>query len=130
MRIKQTIGYTVCLALAASYAYAGDPAALEQLDKEWGSATSGEAVRGLVSDDIIGVSPEGVGGKEQILADSDSAAEEPYVAGDYQTRFLSEDVAVMVHSAGGAEPHWSMHVWQQIDGNWQVVATASIPKAE
>lgn len=132
MKIKHRIGYTACVALAASYAYAGDRAALEQLDNEWGSATSGEAISGLVSDDVIGVSPQGVGGKEQILADSDtpSEEEEPYVAGDYQTRFLSDDVAVMVHSVGGPEPHWSMHVWQQVDGNWQVVATASIPQAE
>jgi hypothetical protein len=32
----------------------------------------------------------------------------------------------MVHHAGDPE-HWSLHVWQKRDGEWQVVASAATP---
>lgn len=54
----------------------------------------------------------------------------PYDAGDYKVDFLSDDVAVMVHSVAGPEPHWSMHVWQRQAGKWKAVATATVPVEE
>ena len=54
----------------------------------------------------------------------------PYMAGNYKTHFVSADVAIMVHSTSGDDPHWSMHVWQRVEGKWQVAATATVPIEE
>ncbi|MCS5594627.1 MAG: hypothetical protein NZ730_08810 [Porticoccaceae bacterium] len=56
--------------------------------------------------------------------------EEAYVVSGYQVKFLSEDIAVMVHSAAGSDPHSSMHVFQKQDDKWLVVANASAPTAD
>ncbi len=86
----------------------------------------------MLADNVVALGLEGVAGKAQMLeaAASDDAPTGPYVAGDYEVRFLSEDVAVMVHSAGEPDPHWSMHVWQKQDGKWKVAATATVPIEE
>ncbi len=129
MNMTTILGCLVCLTMAGAVANADESDALVMLDKEWGQAESAAAVESLLADDLVALDSDGVGDKAQILeaADSDDAPTGPYVAGDYDVRFLSEDVAVMVHSAGEPNPHWSMHVWQKRDGRWQVAATATVP---
>ena len=103
--------------------------ALVQLDKEWGAADAAEVIAPLIADGILTIGPEGLVDKTQMLeaVEDADASTGPYVAGDYDVRFLSDDVAVMVHSAGDPDPHWSMHVWQKRDGKWQVAASATVP---
>jgi hypothetical protein len=132
MKIKTIVACAFCLLMAGTIANADESDALVQLDKEWGEAEGPEALEALLADDILALGLEGVGSKAQILeaAASDDAATGPYVAGDYDVRFLSKDVAVMIHSAGEPDPHWSMHVWHKRDGKWQVAATATVPIEE
>ena len=129
MTMTKILGCVTWLIVAGAVANADESDALVMLDKEWGQAESAAAVEPLLADDLVALDSDGVGDKAQILeaADSDDAPPGPYVAGDYDVRFLSEDVAVMVHSAGEPNPHWSMHVWQKRDGKWQVAATATVP---
>ena len=118
--------------MAGTFANADESDALVQLDKAWGEAEGPDALESLLADNIVALGSEGVEGKSQILeaAASEDAPTGPYVAGDYSVNFLSEDVAVMVHSAGEPDPHWSMHVWQKREGKWQVAATATVPIEE
>jgi hypothetical protein len=129
VNIKTILGCVVCLIMAGALANADESDALVQLDKEWGEAEGPDALESLLADNIVALDSRGVEGKAQLLeaAASDDAPTGPYVAGDYSVNFLSEDVAVMVHSAGEPFPHWSMHVWQKRDGKWQVAATATVP---
>ncbi len=129
MNMTTILGCLVCLIMAGAVANADESDALVMLDKEWGQADSAAALESLLADDLVALDSDGVADKAQILeaADSDDAPTGPYVAGDYDVRFLGEDVAVMVHSAGAPDPHWSMHVWQKRDGKWQVAATATVP---
>ena len=78
------------------------------------------------------IGANGIGNKEAMLEQAASAepATGPYEASDYKVRFLADDIAVMVHSTPMPEPHWSMHVWQKVDGKWRVAATAAVPVAE
>ena len=132
MKIKTIVACVFCLLMAGTMANADESDALVQLDKEWGEAEGPAALERLIADNVLTLGSEGVIGKAQMLeaAASDDAATGPYVAGDYDVRFLSDDVAVMVHSAGEPDPHWSMHVWQKQDGKWQVAATATVPIEE
>ena len=129
MNIRTILGCVFCLIMAGTVANADESDALVQLDKEWGEADGPDAAEPFLADNIVALGLEGVQGKAQMLeaVESDDAPTGPYVAGDYDVRFLSEDVAVMVHSVGEPDPHWSMHVWQKRDGKWQVVATATVP---
>ena len=122
----------VLIAMFSSVVFAGDSDALIELDKQWGSADSAEAVKGFVSEDLLVVNSDGVSGLAEMLAAQAEAdpTDETYVASDYQVKFLSDDIAVMVHTAAGEEPHSSMHVYQKQAGKWLVVATASVPKGE
>ena len=132
MNVRTLVGCVICLVMTGSVANADESDTLVQLDKEWGESQGPEAIEPLLADNIVALGSEGVAGKAQMLeaAASDDAPTGPYIAGDYDVRFLSEDVAVMVHSAGEPDPHWSMHVWQKRDGKWQVAATASVPIEE
>ncbi len=132
MNIRTIFGCVICLIMTGTVANADESDELVQLDKEWGEAEGTEALEALLADNILALGLEGVGNKAQILeaAASDDAPTGPYIAGDYDVRFLSEDVAVMIHSAGEPDPHWSMHVWQKRDGKWQVAATATVPIEE
>ena len=132
MKIRMRIGCVICLIMTGALANADDSDALIQLDKEWGESQGAETLENLLADDIVALGAEGMAGKAQMVEDAASAdpASGPYVAGDYQVNFLSEDIAVMVHSAGDPDPHWSMHVWQKQDGKWQVAATATVPIEE
>ncbi len=132
VNIKTILGCVVCLIMAGTFANADESDALVQLDKAWGEAEGPDALESLLADNIVALGSEGVEGKAQILeaAASEDAPTGPYVAGDYSVNFLTEDVAVMVHSAGEPDPHWSMHVWQKREGKWQVAATATVPIEE
>ena len=132
MKIRMRIGCVICLIMTGALANADDSDALIQLDKEWGESQGVETLENLLADDIVALGAEGMAGKAQMVEAAASAdpASGPYVAGDYQVNFLSEDIAVMVHSAGDPDPHWSMHVWQKQDGKWQVAATATVPIEE
>jgi len=132
MKIRMRIGCVICLIMTGALANADDSDALIQLDKEWGESQGAETLENLLADDIVALGAEGMAGKAQMVEAAASAdpASGPYVAGDYQVNFLSEDIAVMVHSAGDPDPHWSMHVWQKQDGKWQVAATATVPVEE
>lgn len=126
------IAVTSCMIMTGAVANADESDALMQLDKAWGEAAGPAALEPLLADDILTLGPEGVGSKAAMLeaAASDDTPTGPYVAGDYEVRFLDDDTAVMIHSAGAPDPHWSMHVWQKNDGNWQVAATATVPVEE
>ena len=106
------------------------------LDKEWGAAAQGQAavdaIKRIIADDVVAISGTGVGSKANMIEDaqSDDAPVGPYVADHYSVKMLSDDIAVMIHHAGDPEPHWSMHVWQKKNGDWQVVASATVPAEE
>jgi hypothetical protein len=130
MKIK--ISYVICLMMAGGLANADETDTLVQLDKEWGGSQGTAVLESLLAENILALDANGIADKARLLEDAESAEAptEPYVAGDYQVRFLGKDVAVMVHSAAEPDPHWSMHVWQKQGGKWQVTATASVPAEE
>ena len=129
MRTTKILGSLLGLFVFVGIANAGDADALIELDKKWGESQGADALAPLLSDDILAIGVEGLSGKAEMLAaaDEEEPATGPYDAEGYKVRFLSDDVAVMVHSTGVPEPHWSMHVWQKLDGEWRVTATASVP---
>jgi hypothetical protein len=96
------------------------------MDKQWGMA-GGPA--GYVSEDVIGIGPTGVVNFGNLVADAATNVNvgEEYVVSGYQVKFLSDDIAVMVHTAAGSDPHASLHVIQKQGDAWLVVATASAP---
>jgi hypothetical protein len=132
MRSTFILGGVASMFLLAGIAAADDTDKLIELDKKWGQAEGADAIAPLLADDILAIGVEGLGSKNEMLEEAESAepATGPYEAGDYKVEFLNDDIAIMVHSTGGAEPHWSMHVWQKQDGNWRVAATASVPIQE
>ncbi len=132
MNLKTIVACVFCLVMAGNIANADESDILIQLDKEWGESEGPVFLESLLDDNIVALDSGGVVGKAQMLEDaaSEEAPTGPYVAGDYDVRFLSEDVAVMVHSASEPDPHRSMHVWQKHDGKWQVVASATVPVEE
>ena len=132
MKLKTIIACVFCLAMAGTTANADDTEGLIKLDGAWGSGLDADALAALLDDNILNVTGAGMLSKAEMLKANatDEAPEGPYVAGDYQVRFLGHDTAVMVHSTGADEPHWSMHVWHKQDGNWQIVATAGVPVEE
>jgi hypothetical protein len=101
---------------------------------QWGQAGmvgDTDTVSVLLSEDLIAVDENGVTGKAEQLADNEPAPEgATYDADDFNVVFLDDNTAIMTHSVGGEEAHYSMHVWELVDGNWQVVATASIAASE
>lgn len=132
MITTKILGSLVGLLFFAGIANADDTNALIELDKKWGESEGADALAPLLSDDILTISVEGLAAKADMLEAADEAepATGDYDAGDYQVNFLTDDVAVMVHSTQVPEPHWSMHVWQKLDGEWRVTASASVPIEE
>ena len=131
IKIKK-LGFALVLFLVAGIVHADDADTLIALDDQWGNADGGAALVPLLADGIITVGVDGLTGKAEMVAAADEAEppEGPYAAGDYTVKFLSDDIAVMAHSTPAPEPHWSMHVYQKIDGKWLVVATAGVPVPE
>ena len=109
--------------------------ALIKLDKEWGAARGQEAVDAIsriISDDVLAIGVVGLGSKATMIeaAQDEDAPTGPYTADNYEVKFLTDDVAVMVHHVGDPGPHWSLHVWQKKGEKWTVVASANAPEAE
>ena len=132
MRATKIVGLASVLFLSAGFASADDTDRLIELDKKWGESEGADALAPMLLDEIVAINANGVGDKKSILEQAESAepATGPYEASDYKVRFLTEDIAVMVHSSLTPEPHRSMHVWQKVDGKWLVAATATTPMAE
>lgn len=132
---KITLTLALGVALTAVPAL-GDEAAdrekLIALDKTWGEAPDAASLKKLLHPDLIGIAPQGVADRDRQIAieTGPDAPQGPYEPANYKVHFIDDDVAIMVHSVGGAEPHYSMHVWEEDDGVWRVVATASTPIAK
>jgi hypothetical protein len=118
-------------AASGSVFAADDTNALIALDKKWGeSVVKGDkAVSAkLLADKVVSVSENGIEGKQASLAALRAApAGAAYEASDYKVTFLTPEIAVMTHSAKGADAHYSLHVWSKASGTWQIVATSTTP---
>jgi hypothetical protein len=104
--------------------------ALIALDRQWGEAgmKDDKAKLGtILADDSVTVDGTGVNSKAEAIAANEPVedANATYEAGEYQVRLLDDGTAVMTHST---PEHYSLHVWAKRGGNWQVVATASVPR--
>ena len=123
----------IACTLIAFGAAADDTATLIDLDKQWGAAgTKGDtdAVRKLLSDKLVSVSPEGITDLNGELASYEPApAGETYEATDYKVTFLDANTAIMTHGVKGPMAHYSLHVWSKVGGRWTVVASSSTPVA-
>ena len=121
----------VVLLVAASLALASDTKDdLIALDKEWGAANlkADKAALGRIyADDMMAVTPEGVFTKSQMLDNVQAADSTDYVTSDYEVKMLGTDRAIMSHKGDG---YRSLHVFENRDGRWQVIATATIPDAQ
>jgi len=105
---------------------------LIKLDQKWGAAgTAGDTdtVGKLLAKGLVAVDGTGVHGKAEQLENNEPAPEgTTYEPSDYQVTFLTDHIAVMTHAVSGDEgAAYSMHVWSNKSGNWQVVATSSTP---
>jgi ketosteroid isomerase-like protein len=132
MKVYLRYGVLGLFFLVVSAAATADPTQeLIELDKEWGAAgmaADAEAVRGILSDDVVSVSEDGIGGLDEELANLEAAPEgATYQASDYEVTFLDDNTAIMSHSVGGEMPHYSLHVWSHTDDGWRIVATSSTP---
>ena len=126
MRFTKILLITL-IAMCSGSIFADDTAMLIDLDKQWGSAGGPD---GFVSDDVVGIGPTGIIGIAEVRQAATGPSDEEYVVGGDQVNFLSADIAVMVHTAAGSDPHSSLHVYQKQDGEWLVVANASAPLGE
>ena len=108
------------------------------LDKQWGEAGTDTATLAKILSDkmlVVGQKGQAEGKKEQIAARA-STPSSGYVADEHKFEMLTADVVVMTHrgtsttTEGGKqvkESHRSLHVFQRINGNWQVVASTQVP---
>ena len=126
MRFTKILLITL-IAMCSGSIFADDTAMLIDLDKQWGSAGGPD---GFVSDDVVGIGPTGIIGIAEVRQAATGPSDKEYVVGGYKVNFLSADIAVMVHTAEGSDPHSSPHVYQKQDGEWLVVANASAPLGE
>ena len=117
--------------LALAFAVPSVQDELIELDKKWGKANlkaDKASLDSIVADDLMAVSPQGMGTKAQMLEAIEPNENTTYIASDYKVMMLGSDTAVMTHRGGGSdEPYGSLHVWIKRDGRWQVVATANVP---
>ena len=137
------------VALVASAQAKDVPKDLQQtlisLDKEWGnSGTDTAKLDKIIGDNLLAISSKGEAqDKQQLIADNraTSAAVQnaSYTPDEYKFEMLSPDVVVMTHRGTTrgmqngkevTESHRSLHVFQKLDGRWQVVANAQLPIAQ
>jgi hypothetical protein len=128
-------GYVFALLAAAAAAVVmaapmQDQDALIALDKQWGEAGMKDdkgALGKIMADDSVTVDGTGVNTKAETIAANEPVedANATYEAADFQVKFLGNETAIMTHST---PEHYSLHVWAKRGGNWQVVATASVPR--
>ena len=108
------------------------------LDKQWGEAgTDTATLNKILSDKMLALGQKGEAeGKKEQMAVSTSTPSSGYVADEHKFEMLTPDVVVMTHrgtstrTEGGKqakESHRSLHVFQRVNGNWQVVASAQVP---
>ncbi|MBA6412653.1 nuclear transport factor 2 family protein [Parahaliea sp. F7430] len=99
------------------------------LDKSWGAKMDTATLEQLLDPRLIAISPDGVVNRAQQIASETgpNAADGPYEPSDYHVTFINDELAIMVHSTQGADPHYSMHLWEHEGDKWRVVASASTP---
>jgi len=135
-------GSLVMVGMAADARAAAPSQELQQqliaLDKQWGEAgTDTTTLNKILGDQMLALGQKGEAeGKKEQMAASTSAPGSGYVADEHKFEMLSPDVVVMTHrgtstvTEGGKpvkESHRSLHVFQRVNGNWQVVASAQVP---
>jgi hypothetical protein len=118
---------------------------LISLDKQWGEAGGDTAkLDKIIGDNLLAVGSKGEAqDKKELIADnkavSASVQNGSYVADEYKFEMLSPDVVVMTHRGTTkgmengkevTESHRSLHVFEKLDGRWQVVANAQLPIAK
>ncbi len=119
------------LPFAFAFALQNAKQELIDLDKKWGEASlKGDkaTIDGLLADNLLSLSPEGVGGKAQAMDITAASDVTSYDADEYKVMMLGDDAAVMIHriGAGTEEAFRSLHVWAKQDGKWKVVATTGV----
>lgn len=128
---KGWVVFVLLASLGGAFALQGGEQELIELDKKWGKASlAGDkaVLESIMADDLIAVGPQGVGSKAQVIEQTEPSEDTTYAADEYKVMMLGPDTAVMVHRVGGSdESHRSLHVWAKRDGEWKVVATATIP---
>ena len=107
------------------------------LDKQWGAAgTDTATLNKILSDNLIALGQKGEAeGKREQIAASTSTPSSGYVADEHKFEMLTPEVVITdrgtsTTTEGGKqvkESHRSLHVFQRINGNWQVVASAQVP---
>lgn len=130
--MKHTLVSAAVLSLCATLAGAANTDdELIALDKQWAeSVMKGDvaAAEKMLSDPMVSVTQEGIGGRtEEIAGYKMAPAGEKYAPTNYKVTFLTPDIAVMTHATKGSDAHNSMHVWMRKGGKWQVVATSTTP---
>lgn len=111
------------------------------LDKQCGEAgTDTAALNKILADNMLALGPKGEAqGKKEQIGTITATPSSGYVADEHKFEMLTPDVVVMTHrgtattTEGGKsvkESHRSLHVFQRINGSWQVVASAQVPIAE
>jgi hypothetical protein len=118
---------------------------LISLDKSWGEAGGDTAkLDKIIGDNLLAVSSKGEAqDKQQMIADNKATSagvqNASYTPDEYKFEMLSPDVVVMTHRGTTkgmennkevTESHRSLHVFQKLDGRWQVVANAQLPIAQ
>ncbi len=118
---------------------------LISLDKQWGEAGGDTAkLDKIIGDNLLALSSKGEAqDKQQLMADNKATSagvqNASYTPDEYKFEMLSPDVVVMTHRGTTkgmqngkevTESHRSLHVFQKLDGRWQVVANAQLPIAQ
>jgi hypothetical protein len=117
---------------------------LISLDKQWGEAGGDTAkLNKIIGDNMLSIGSKGEAqDKQQLIADNTATSANvqnaSYSADDYKFEMLTPDVVVMTHRGTikgmqngkeATESHRSLHVFQKVNGQWQVVANAQLPIA-
>ena len=119
--------------------------ALISLDKQWGEAGGDTAkLDKIIGDNMLAIGSKGEAqDKQQLIADNKATSANvqnaSYNADEYNFEMLTPDDVVMTHrgtikgTENGkevTESHRSLHVFQKVNGQWQVVANAQLPIAK
>jgi hypothetical protein len=107
------------------------------LDKKWGETVDKGMLDKMLADNMLSVGPKGEGGgKKEQIASIVGTPTSGYVADEHKFEMLGPDTVVMSHrgtstSMEGGKPvkesHRSLHVFQRVQGTWQVVASSTTP---
>lgn len=106
------------------------------LDNQWGEAKTAADANKILADHMLALGPKGEAQGKAEQAAASAAPSSGYVADEHKFEMLSPDIVVMTHRGTGTtmqdgkpvkESHRSLHVFQRINGKWQVVASAQVP---